>query len=437
MPIVLMIPIRACAPATLVGLFLAADAGAQDMALEPVVTSGLDDVVYVTHARDGSGRLFVLEQEGRIRIVADGVLVKQPFLDISDRVRSGGERGLLGLAFHPRYAANGRYFVDYTRESDAATVVAEYRTFGNAARSDDNERVLLTIDQPYGNHNAGMIAFGPDGYLYVATGDGGAGGDPGNRAQDRRDLLGKMLRIDVDRGEPYGIPADNPFASHGALPEIYALGLRNPWRFSFDRQSGDLWVGDVGQNAWEEIDLIESGGNYGWRIMEGKHCYQPRRGCKREGLALPVAEYAQEEGRCSITGGYVYRGSAIAALAGTYVYGDFCSGEIFGLRDGNQRVLLSTGLAIASFGEDEAGELYVVDHDGEVYRIVAADSQHANSTAINTFSAISWWARQGESGTAEALLRPDERVAHGWATPDSQAKQGLRSAESESTTNGL
>lgn len=355
----------------LVGLLLCAGAGAQDVALEPVVTRGLGDVVYVTHARDGTGRLFVLEQDGRIRIVAVGVLAEEPFLSIVDRVMSGGERGLLGLAFHPRYASNGRYFVNYTRNGDGATVVAEYRVSANANRSVDSERVLLVIPQPYGNHNAGMIEFGPDGHLYVATGDGGSGGDPGNRSQNRRELLGKMLRIDVDGGEPYGIPADNPFASGGALPEIYAIGLRNPWRFSFDRLSGDLWVGDVGQNAWEEIDVIESGRNYGWRIMEGNHCYQPRRDCDRGGLELPVAEYAQEKGRCSITGGYVYRGSAIPALNGTYVYGDFCSGEIFGLRDGTQRVLTSTGLAIASFGEDGAGELYVVEHDGEIYRIVS------------------------------------------------------------------
>jgi glucose/arabinose dehydrogenase len=364
--------IRARALLALTGLLLGVDAGARDIALEPVVTSGLDDVVYVTHARDGSGRLFVLEQEGRIRIIAGGKLEKEPFLNIIHRVGSGGERGLLGLAFHPRYATNGRYFVNYTRNTDGATVVAEYRVSRNPDRSDDVERVLLVIPQPYRNHNGGMIEFGLDGFLYVATGDGGSGGDPGNRAQNRRDLLGKMLRIDVDGGEPYGIPANNPFASGGALPEIYAIGLRNPWRFSFDRQSGDLWVGDVGQNAWEEIHVIESGGNYGWRIMEGNHCYQPRTGCNREGLVLPVAEYAQEQGRCSITGGYVYRGSAVPALVGTYVYGDFCSGEIFGLRDGKQRVLLSTGLAIASFGEDGAGELFVVEHDGEIHRITAA-----------------------------------------------------------------
>ena len=362
--------------AAVTGLLLAVDTGAQTnnriIALEPLLTRGLDDVVYVTHARDGSARLFVLEQEGRVRILSNGALLERPFLDITDRVRSGGERGLLGLAFHPRYARNGRYFVNYTRKPDGATVVAEYRVSADANRSGGSERVLLSIDQPYSNHNAGMIEFGADGYLYIATGDGGAGGDPGNRSQDGSTLLGKMLRIDVDRGEPYGIPADNPFNGREARPEIYAMGLRNPWRFSFDRETGDLWAADVGQNAWEEIDVVKSGGNYGWRIMEGSHCFNPRTDCNREGLELPVAEYFQEEGRCSVTGGYVYRGAAIPALVGTYVFGDYCSGEIFGLRDGKQQVLLSTGLDIASFGEDASGELYVVHLDGEIYRIVAA-----------------------------------------------------------------
>jgi glucose/arabinose dehydrogenase len=215
-----------------------------------------------------------------------------------------------------------------------------------------------------------MIAFGADGFLYIGMGDGGAGGDPQNRAQNPQELLGKMLRVDVSRGSPYAIPPDNPFVSGGGRPEIWALGLRNPWRFSFDRRTHELYAGDVGQNAWEEIDIVRRGGNYGWRLMEGAHCFNPRM-CDRQGLELPVAEYANAAGRCSVTGGYVYRGGGVPPLAGTYVYADFCSGEIFGLRGGTQRVLLDTTLAVSSFGEDEAGEMYVVDHRGGVYRIIA------------------------------------------------------------------
>ncbi len=351
-------------------LLVVTRAGAASLRLEPVVTRGLAQPVYVTHAGDGSGRLFVLEQAGRIRVVEDGRLRPEPFLDITDRVLAGGERGLLGLAFHPRFPANGRYFVNYTRRPDGATVIAEFRAGRDAATPQPAERVLLTVAQPYANHNGGMIAFGPDGYLYAGLGDGGAAGDPADRAQNPRELLGKMLRLDVDGAQPYAIPADNPFAGGGGRPEIWALGLRNPWRFSFDRATGALWAADVGQNAWEEIDVITRGGNYGWRLMEGAHCYRPRTGCRQAGLELPVAEYAQESGRCSITGGYVYRGRRLPGLAGTYVYGDYCSGEIFGLVDGRQRVLLATGLAISSFGEDEAGELYVVDHRGGLHRLV-------------------------------------------------------------------
>jgi len=339
--------------------------------LELVVGRGLSNPVYVTHARDGSGRLFVLEQQGRIRIVAAGRLVGAPYLDITDRVLAGGERGLLGLAFHPKFRENGRYFVNYTRSPDGATVVSEFRVSADPNISERAERVILTIGQPYANHNGGMIEFGPDSYLYIGMGDGGSAGDPGNRAQDRNDLLGKMLRIDVDRGTPYASPSDNPFAvSGGGRHEIYAWGLRNPWRFSFDRATGQLYVADVGQNAWEEINIVQRGGNYGWRIMEGAHCFRPRTGCQTDGLELPVAEYAQELGRCSIIGGYVYRGRQVPALLGSYLYGDFCSGEIFGLRDKVQTLLLATDLAISSFGEDEAGEVYVVGHRGSIHKIV-------------------------------------------------------------------
>ncbi|HET6521006.1 MAG TPA: PQQ-dependent sugar dehydrogenase [Geminicoccaceae bacterium] len=342
--------------------------------LVPVVARGLSQPLFVTHAGDGSGRLFVLEQPGRIRIIERGALAARPFLDITARVLLGGERGLLGLAFHPDYPTNGRYFVNYTRRPDGATVVAEFRVSpSDPDRSAPAGRVLLTVAQPFANHNGGMLAFGPDGFLYIALGDGGGAGDPRNRAQDPDELLGKILRIDVDRGRPYAVPRGNPFAAAGGgRPEIFALGLRNPWRFSFDREAGDLYAADVGQRTIEEVNVIRRGGNYGWRSMEGTRCFRPPTDCDRTGLRPPIAEYAHGGGRCSVTGGYVYRGRAVPALTGTYVYGDYCSGEVFGLRMRRPAVLLRTNLRIASFGEDEAGELYVVDRGGGVHRIAPA-----------------------------------------------------------------
>jgi glucose/arabinose dehydrogenase len=345
------------------------------IAIEAVVTSGVRQPLLVTHAGDGSGRLFVIEQPGLIRVIQDGALRPEPFLNITARVQSGGERGLLGLAFHPAYRSNGRYYVNYTRVPDGGTIVAEYTVSQNPNVSQQRERVLLFVPQPYPNHNGGMIAFGPDGFLYVGLGDGGSAGDPQNRAQNPGELLGKMLRIDVnrsDRGLPYAIPADNPHAAGGGRPEIFASGLRNPWRFSFDRRTGELWAADVGQHSWEEIDIVRRGGNYGWRIMEGNHCFNPPQGCPTAGLVPPVAEYATgKDGRCSITGGYVYRGARIPSLVGTYVYGDYCSGEIFGLSGGRAQLLVSSRLRITSFGEDEAGELYVAGHNGTIHRLVA------------------------------------------------------------------
>jgi glucose/arabinose dehydrogenase len=299
-------------------------------------------------------------------------MLEQPFLDMTDRVRYGGEQGLLGLAFHPAYKQNGRFVVNYVRRSDGSTVIAEFQVSPNPDRSQTTEKQLLVVAQPYPNHKGGMVEFGPDGFLYIALGDGGSGGDPGNRGQNRNELLGKLLRIDVDHGTPYAVPKDNPFASGGGRPEIFAYGLRNPWRFSFDRQTGELWAADVGQDAWEEIDIVQRGGNYGWRILEGSHCFLPREGCARDGLIPPVAEYGHDKGRCSITGGYVYRGSRLPALRGAYLYGDFCSGEIFALVKGIQQTLLATGIRIASFGQDQEGELYVVGHGGTIHRIVEA-----------------------------------------------------------------
>ncbi len=346
------------------------------VALVPVVTDGLENPLFLAQAGDESGRFFVIEQPGRIRVLESHRPLPVPFLDITNKTLSGGERGLLGLAFHPDYRHNGRFFVNYTRTPDGATVVAEYHRGATATSASQDERILLIVAQPYANHNGGMLAFGPDGYLYVGLGDGGSQGDPNNRAQNPEDLLGKILRIDVDRGNPYGIPKDNPFAQQGGRPEIYALGLRNPWRFSFDNQTGKLWVADVGQSKWEEIDHVTRGGNYGWRVMEGTHCFHPSTDCQTATFTLPIHEYSHEKGRCSIIGGYVYRGHAISSLIGKYLYGDFCTGEIFAWPNSFQNqflnetpVILKTSLRISSFGEDAVGELYVLDHKGGIYRL--------------------------------------------------------------------
>ena len=353
------------------------------LALAPVI-DGLEAPLFVGHAGDGSGRLFVIEQGGRIRVIRDGRLVPDPFLDIGGRISSGGERGLLGLAFSPGYSDDGRFFVNYT-DPAGDTAVAEYRVSADDPDRADpaSERVVLRIDQPYPNHNGGGLAFGPDGLLWIGTGDGGAGGDPEGRAQRLDTLLGKFLRIDPDPqdGAPYAAPADNPFVGReGVRPEIWALGVRNPWRFSFDRATGDLWIGDVGQGEWEEIDVLRAGtsggANLGWKVMEGSHCFEPATGCSTAGLVLPVAEYDHGQG-CSVTGGVIYRGAAIPGLAGTYLFGDFCSGTMWSLDAGASqpasRVLAETELAIAAFGEDEAGELYVADlAGGRVLRVVAA-----------------------------------------------------------------
>lgn len=351
-----------------------ARAAPTEIALRAIVT-GLSDPLYLTHAGDRSGRLFVVEQAGAIRIVKEGRLFSRPFLDIRSRVISGGEMGLLSVAFHPQYERNGRFFVNYTADrSGLKTIIAEYRVSSNPDVADPDERVLLTIDQPYRNHNGGLNTFGPDGMLYIGMGDGGSARDPHNNGQRLDTLLGKMLRIDVDGGTPYHVPPDNPFVNRaGARDEIWAYGLRNPWRFSFDRTTGKLLLGDVGQNAWEEVDLIEKGRNYGWRIMEGAHCHIPQTDCDTHGLVLPIAEYRTSLG-CSVTGGYVYRGTRIRDMSGRYIFGDYCGGQIWTLRERAGRwtmaLLLSTQHRISSFGEDEAGELYVVDHAGGVYRLV-------------------------------------------------------------------
>jgi len=342
------------------------------------IAIGLTQPVYVVHAGDGTGRLFVVEQAGVIRIVRDGQLLRAPFLDIRRRVIAGGELGLLSVAFHPRYATNGRLFVNYTADGgNLRTVIAEYRvSASNPDVADVAERVLLEIAQPFRNHNGGLNLFGPDGMLYVGMGDGGSGGDPFNSGQRLDTLLGKLLRIDVDGAAPYRTPPNNPFVGRGsARGEIWAYGLRNPWRFSFDRGTGRLFLADVGQNAWEEVDLVEKGQNYGWNIMEGTHCFNPPTDCNTNGLRLPIAEYARADG-CSITGGYVYRGPRIRGLVGRYLFGDYCSGRVWALSEtGPGRwaaaQLLETGLRISSFGEDQDGEIHIVDHSGGVYVVTA------------------------------------------------------------------
>jgi glucose/arabinose dehydrogenase len=336
-----------------------AEAGAT-LALEEVV-SGLDAPLFAAAAPGEPNRLYVVEREGRIRVVEDGRLLDDPFLDIVELVTSGGEQGLLSVAFHPAYADNGLFYVDYT-DLAGDTRVVEYR----ARRGEKPEQVreLLFVDQPYANHNGGQLQFGPDGLLYVGMGDGGAGGDPENRAQDLGDKLGKLLRLDVDRS--------------GATWEVVAYGLRNPWRFSYDRETGDLYVGDVGQGAWEEIDFLAAGGglvNFGWDAFEGNHAYEDKQPNTAGRLSFPLVEYPHEEG-CSVTGGYVYRGDDVPEAEGRYFYGDYCKGTVWSVEvnDGEAsrpRREPFTVDSLSSFGEDSRGELYLVSLDGVVYRLVA------------------------------------------------------------------
>ena len=338
------------------------------------VASGLSSPVDLQAANDNSGRLFVVEQAGTIRILQAGSLLARPFLDIRSRVNFGGEMGLLGVAFHPAYAQNGRFYVNYVRRlgtGQIQSVIAEYRVSAADTNQADpaSERILLAVNQPFANHKGGQLAFGPDQLLYIGLGDGGSEGDPLGNGQNLNTLLGKMLRIDVDRTTgalPYAIPADNPFVAGAGLPEIWAYGLRNPYRFSFDFATGRLFVGDAGQDLFEEVDLLQKGGNFGWNLMEGLHCFKPATGCDMSGLVLPIAEYNHTEG-IAVIGGYVYRGTNIPALAGSYVFGDFGSGTIWRLTQDAfgawQRVpLLKGGPNISSFGRDLAGELYVVDY---------------------------------------------------------------------------
>jgi glucose/arabinose dehydrogenase len=354
-----------------------------------LVTGGLSDPVFVTSAPDGSGRLFIVEQTGKIRIWKGGTLLSRPFLDVGPSISHGSEQGLLGLAFHPGYKTNHKLYINYTR-TNGDTVISEYRSSSTDPDFVDwrTGRVIMKVTQPYANHNGGMLAFGRDGFLYIGLGDGGSGGDPGNRAQSLTTLLGKILRIDVNgttSTKAYRIPSTNPFVGRAGLDEIWSYGLRNPWRFSFDRVTGNMWIGDVGQSSWEEVDrstynsTYRSAGrglNWGWRVMEGRHCYSPSVGCNTSGKVLPPVEYSHAGGRCAVTGGYAYRGTAIPLLVGAYVFGDYCSGEIWlttatSTARAPMTLLLDTDLLVSSFGEDQAGELYVCDRNGSVYRIVA------------------------------------------------------------------
>ena len=343
--------------------------------------------VDIQHPADGSGRLFVVEQDGVIQTFRDSTstTAASVFLDISARVAAAGnEMGLLGLAFHPDYRNNGFFFVNYTATSPLRTVVSRFRVSSADPNVADtsSEEVLLTFNQPYENHNGGQIAFGPDGFLYIATGDGGSGGDPQRNGQNRSTLLGKILRIDVNGqtvDKKYRIPADNPFVNNtqGFREEIHAWGLRNPWRFSFDPATGVLWAGDVGQSKWEEIDIIEKGKNYGWNIMEGNHCYSPATGCDTTDLVRPIAEYTRSAGY-SVTGGAVYHGARRPELVGAYIYADYGSGRIWGLRlEAGGAVtnteLLSSGLNISTFGTDTRGEMMMgTFNNGKIYRFVAS-----------------------------------------------------------------
>jgi glucose/arabinose dehydrogenase len=357
-----------------------------------LVASGLTMPVTVANSGDGTGRLFIVEQEGLIRILIGGTVLPTPFLDISGLVSCCGEQGLLGLAFHPEYTANGFFYVNYTNNA-GDTVVARYKVSESDPNiaDPDSAQTVLTQDQPFSNHNGGQLAFGPDGYLYIALGDGGSGGDPQDNGQNLETWLGKILRVDINGddfpGDPdrnYAVPPDNPFVDTNGLDEIWAYGVRNPWRCTFDRVTGDFFIADVGQGAWEEINFQSAastgGENYGWDVLEGMHCFEdiPQGSCNQflnGGSTLPVLEYSHSFG-CSVTGGYRYRGQLYPQLDGIYFYSDLCSGTIWGAIQDKQgrwisQDLLDSGLTVTTFGEDEAGEVYVADYSsGVLYQVV-------------------------------------------------------------------
>lgn len=341
------------------------------------VANGLSNPLYLT-APAGDSRLFVVEKSGRIRIVKNGTLLATPFLDITSKVSMGSEQGLLSVAFHPSYSSNGFLYVNYTNTS-GDTRVERYTVSSNAdVANAATAKTILAIDQPFSNHNGGLNLFGPDGSLYIGMGDGGSGGDPQGHGQNRSSLLGKLLRINVDGGDPYSIPANNPFANGGGRAEVWAYGLRNPWRFAFDKTANLVYIADVGQNAFEEINVVatnRTGVNYGWKIMEGASCFGAS-SCDQSGLQLPVVSYNRDGGACSVIGGMVYRGTAIPQLVGHYLYADYCAGWIRSFKWTNGAIANSTEWqtsahgTILSFGEDSAGEMYILSANGRVYKIV-------------------------------------------------------------------
>jgi glucose/arabinose dehydrogenase len=350
-----------------------------------LIVSGVPSVVDIQHA-DSGGRLFLVSQPGQVLILESGTVRSTPFVDVSALVLYNGEQGLLGLTFHPQYQSNGYFFLNYT-SSSGDTVVARYKVSDGDANVADplSASILLTMPQPFGNHKGGQLAFGPDGYLYISVGDGGSGGDPLNHGQRLDSLLGKILRIDVDSGSPYAIPGDNPYAqTPGVRPEIWASGLRNPWRFSFDRETGEMFIADVGQSAWEEVNYQPAAGgggrNYGWRLMEGRHCYNPSSGCNMAGLIQPIVEYGHPRG-CSITGGYRYRGTALTGYQGSYFFSDVCTGVIYAasLQSGGTwhiTQLLDSPHPVSTFGQGPDGELYLASYrdSGAIYRLTLSSS---------------------------------------------------------------
>ena len=381
---------------------------AKDLGLSSIqIANGFTKPVYVCQPPGDNDRLFVLEQKGIIKIIKNGMTVRKPYADLRNKVHNpitpGDERGLLGLAFHANYQNNGFVYINYSDKNDH-TIVSRFRVASDPDRLDTkSEKVLIKLKQPFSNHNGGHMEFGPDGYLYISVGDGGQWGDPYNNAQNLGNLFGKILRIDVDTGDPYAIPDDNPFNNNeDAKDEIWLYGLRNVWRFSFDWGKGDVYLGDVGQDLWEEIDFVAAenagGQNFGWRVMEGNHCYNPKEDCEPTG-ELPIFEYPNDANYmkiltgmdepnvdgCSVTGGYVYRGSAISELQGTYFFADYCSGNIWTFKEKNGKATefqnrteeISLGGGgftnyISSFGEDNNGELYIVDYNGIIFKLTAS-----------------------------------------------------------------
>lgn len=354
---------------------------AAELSLSPMFGGKVfDQPVFMLQPPGNTQFWFVLEKGGKvIRLRADGS-ERRLVLNLAKQVESGPmEAGLLGMAFHPGFTDNGQIFLSYTRAGEPLiSVLARFRSRDGGKTIDpDSEERLLEVEQPYRNHNGGHIAFGPDGYLYFGLGDGGSAGDPKGHGQNRNTLLGAMLRLDVNGVTPYAIPRNNPFADGGGRPEVFAWGLRNPWRWSFDRQSGELWVGDVGQNEWEEVNLVKSGDNLGWNLWEGKHCYR-RSDCSSEGMVMPRAEYSHRLG-CSVTGGYVYRGKSLPSLSGHYIYGDYCSGRVWALDVNNPGAhpeeIFYSSRRIASFAEDHRGELYLLDFaGGRIFQLTDTDS---------------------------------------------------------------